>query len=144
MATDLEPKPRTAVLIDAENISSKHAKTIVEILRQRQGVYQFRAYGSKATCKGWIEKLQQYHPRRTTPLKTGKSNVVDMTLMLDAMVYVLRHGVTHVCIVSNDTDYVPLIRKLKELQCRTTIMGELTASKPLRKSCDDFVLLKQA
>jgi uncharacterized LabA/DUF88 family protein len=67
-----------------------------------------------------------------------------MTLMLDAMVYVLRHGVSHVCVVSSDSDFVVLMRHLKAYGCRTTVLGESKTKKPLRKVCDEFVLLKPA
>ncbi len=136
--------PRTAILIDAENVSWKYADTVITAVRSIGGAVQFRAYGNKATCKGWMKSLEKHKPRRTTPLKTGKPNCVDMTLMLDAMVYVLRHQVSHVCIVSSDTDFLPLVRQLKALECRTTVMGETKASKSLRKACDEFVLLKHA
>lgn len=79
-----------------------------------------------------------------TPQKTGKGNVVDMTIMLDAMVYVLREKVSHMCIVTSDLDYVPLLRHLKQLDCQTTVFGETKAPKPLRNACDEFVLLKKA
>jgi len=136
--------PRIAVLIDAENVSWKHADAVVAKARAAAGVVQFRAYGNKATCKGWLDALKPHRPKRTSPQKTGKPNAVDMTLMLDAMVYVLRHQVSHVCIVSSDTDYVPLVRHLKALDCRTTVLGEAKTSKALRKACDEFVLLKKA
>ena len=136
--------PRIAVLIDAENVSSRYASEVVEKVRSLNGLVQFRAYGTKSSCKGWMEALKGKPVRRTSPQPTGKPNTADITLMLDAMVYVLRHQVSHICVVSSDTDFVALMRHLKTFGCKTTVLGEVKASKPLRKSCDEFVLLKKA
>jgi hypothetical protein len=135
--------PRVAVLIDAENVSYAHASSILGEIRKRGGTVEVSAYGSKAVCKGWMEQLKEFQPRRKTPQKTGKSNVVDMTIMPDAMVYVLREKVSHMCIVASDKDYVPLLRHLKELDCHTTVLGEVKCPKALRKACDEFVLLER-
>jgi hypothetical protein len=136
--------PRVAVLIDAENVSHAYAASILGEIRRRGGTVEVSAYGSKAVCKGWMEQLKGLQPRRTTPQKTGKSNVVDMTIMLDAMVYVLREKVSHMCIVASDKDYIPLLRHLRELHCHTIVLGEEKSPKTLRKACDEFVLLKKA
>jgi hypothetical protein len=136
--------PRVAVLIDAENVSYKHAEAILDQIRKFGGTVEVGAYGSKAVCKGWMEQLKGIQPRRMSPQKTGKGNVVDMTIMLDAMVYVLREKVSHMCIVTSDRDYVPLLRHLKQLDCQTTVFGESKTPKPLRNACDQFILLKQA
>ena len=144
MALEEGSKPRIAVLIDAENVSWKHASAVVEKVRSLDGVVQFRAYGAKSSCKGWMEALKGKPIHRTSPPPTGKPNTADMTLMLDAMVYVLRHHVSHVCVVSSDADFVTLMRHLKVYGCTTTVLGEAKAKKSLRTACDEFVLLKQA
>ncbi|MDX1716154.1 MAG: NYN domain-containing protein [Anderseniella sp.] len=136
--------PRVAVLIDAENVSYKHASAVIEKVKSLNGKVQFRAYGRKTACKGWLEALEGKPVYRTSPLPTGKPNTADITLMLDAMVYVLRHGVSHICVVSSDTDFVALMRHLKSYGCKTTVLGESKSKKPLRKACDEFVLLKKA
>jgi len=135
---------RIAVLIDAENVPYKHAAMIVDKVKSFKGPVQFRTYGRKDACKGWLEALKGKSVHRTSPQPTGKPNAADMTLMLDAMVYVLRHSVSHVCVVSSDSDFVVLMRHLKAYGCRTTVLGEPKTKKALRKACDEFVLLKQA
>jgi hypothetical protein len=135
---------RIAVLIDAENVSWKHASAVVNRVKLLDGVVTFRAYGAKSSCKGWMEALKGKPVHRTSPQPTGKPNTADITLMLDAMVYVLRHQVSHICVVSSDTDFVALMRHLKPLRCKTTVMGEAKSRKSLRNACDEFVLLKKA
>ena len=136
--------PRIAVLIDAENVSYRHAPAVIEKVKALNGAVQFRAYGRKAACKGWMEALKGKSVHRTSPLPTGKPNTADITLMLDAMVYVLRHRVSRVCVVSSDTDFVALMRHLRSYGCQTMVLGESKAKKPLRNACDEFDLLKQA
>ena len=136
--------PRVAVLIDAENVSWKHSSSIVEALEQEQGPVEYKVYGRKEACKGWLIALKRHQPRRLSPVPTGKPNATDVHLMLDAMVYLLMERVQHMYLVSNDRDYLPLLRQLKSFDCKTTVIGDSQGSKPLRKACDEFVLLKKA
>ena len=91
-----------------------------------------------------MDQLKAFKPRSISPDATGKPNVVDMTMMLDAMVYLLRHRVSHMYLVTSDADFVPLIRKLRLHKCRTVVCAQTNASEYLRKACDEFVLLKPA
>jgi uncharacterized protein (TIGR00288 family) len=136
--------PRIAVLIDAENVSWKHAHEVVSTVHQVGGSVIYNTYGREDVCQGWMTQLKAFKPRMITPEPTGKPNAVDMTMMLDAMVYMLRHRVSHMYLVTSDADFVPLIRKLKLHKCRTVVCAEAKASDYLRKACDEFVLLKKA
>jgi hypothetical protein len=135
--------PRVAVLIDAENVSYKHAEAILDQIRKFGGTVEVGAYGSKAVCKGWMEQLKGIQPRRMSPQKTGKGNVVDMAMMLDAMVFLLRQKVSHMYLVTSDSDFIPLVRKLKLHKCRAVVFAEDKASDRLKSECDEFVLLKR-
>lgn len=136
--------PRIAVMIDADNVSWKHAHEIVKTVHLEGGSVVYSAYGREAACQGWMEELKAFKPRINTPAPTGKPNAADMTLMLDAMVYLLRHRVSHMYLVTSDTDFVPLVRKLKQHKCRTVVCAEGKASDSLKNECDEFVLLKNA
>ena len=136
--------PRIAVLIDAENVSSRHAHDVVRTVQLVGGSVIYNAYGSEAVCQGWMSELKVLKPRMITPELTGKPNAADMTMMLDAMVYLLRHKVTQMYLVTSDADFVPLVRKLKRYKCRTVVCAEAKASETLRNACDEFVLLEKA
>jgi hypothetical protein len=87
----------------------QHGEGRVKLL---DGVVTFRAYGEKSSCKGWMEELSrvQTRPPHLSPAYRESQHRRHGTLMLDAMVYVLRHQVSHMClVVSSDTDFVPLI-----------------------------------
>ena len=136
--------PRIAVMIDADNMSWKYAHEVVNAVQLQSGSVVYSAYGREASCEGWVDQLKAFKPRSISPDATGKPNVADMTLMLDAMVYMLRHRVKHMYLVTSDTDFVPLLRKLKVFNCHSVLLADERANETLRKSCDEFVLLKPA
>jgi len=136
--------PRIAVMIDADNVSWKHAHEVVRTVHLLGGSVVYSTYGRETACEGWLKELKAFKPRCVTPLPTGKPNATDMTMMLDAMVYLLRERVSHMYLVTSDSDFVPLVRKLKQYRCRTVVFAEGKASECLRNECDEFVLLEKA
>lgn len=136
--------PRVAVLIDAENVSAKHAHEIVQVVHLSGGSVVYSVYGREEACRPWNHELKAFKPRSTSPEKTGKSNAADMTMMLDAMVFLLRQKVSQMYLVTSDSDFIPLVRKLKLHKCRTVVFAEDKASDRLKTECDEFVLLKKA
>jgi hypothetical protein len=136
--------PRVAVLIDAENVSAKHAHEIVKTVHLNGGSVLYSMYGKENACRPWLAELKAFKPLVVSPEPTGKSNAADMTMMLDAMVLLLRQKVSQMYLVSSDADFVPLIRKLRRHKCRSVVFAEKKATEPLKSECDQFILLKKA
>jgi hypothetical protein len=136
--------PRVAVLIDAENVSCRHAHDIVQAVHLAGGSVVYNVYGREEACRPWKQELKAFKPRSTSPEPTGKSNAADMAMMLDAMVFLLRQKVSHMYLVTSDSDFIPLVRKLKLHKCRAVVFAEDKASDRLKSECDEFVLLRKA
>jgi hypothetical protein len=133
-----------ALLIDAENVSHHFSEQILcEVDAIGDRVSEVHVYGVKTSCRGWMKALHHRCAKRTSLPPTGKNNRSDMALILDAILMPFRDGITHICLASSDTDFVPLLRRLKSEGCRTTIFAESKARRSLRQCADRFVLLRR-
>src|SRR5437868_15209601 len=80
--------PRLAVLIDADNASSKMVDGLFEEIAKLGEASVRRIYGdfSSSRSKGWADVLSKYalDPRQQFAYTTGK-NASDITLVIEAM-----------------------------------------------------------
>ena len=148
----MEEQQRIALLIDAENISAQYAGYIMEEVAN-YGVCSYkRIYGSwdrivHTKWEGEINKnslkpMMQFNNTR------GK-NATDSALIIDAMDILYRGNVDGFCIVSTDSDFTSLARRLMESGKLVIGMGESDkATEALENAYDKFVyidvLAKQA
>lgn len=124
MPTSLTPSRRTALLIDADNVSTDIAAQVIE--RLHAGGYllqQRRAYGSVQKAGEFAEFCRD-HAIRFLPSTFAGPNATDIALAIDAVEMVLRQPLDEVVLVSSDMDYSPLIVRLRELGCRVTGFGQ--------------------
>lgn len=143
---------RIALLIDAENISAQYADYIMEEVGNYGTCSYKRIYGSwdrivKTKWEGEINKnslkpMMQFNNTR------GK-NASDSALIIDAMDILYTGGVDGFCIVSSDSDFTALARRLMEAGMMVIGMGESDkATEALENAYDKFVyidvLAKQA
>ena len=69
-----------------------------------------------------------------------EKNKVDNKIKKDARRLITQHkNVDIVCIATNDSDYVDIIRELRSMGKRVVVIGEKQASESLRTSCNRFV-----
>lgn len=104
-----------ALLIDGENISAELAVHILAAAGSVGGVTIRRVYGNwrHPTLSAWqmmahhygFQTIHSAHP------VAGK-NATDIALTVDAM-DLLHQGIRHFCLASSDTDYIPLMRRLR-------------------------------
>jgi len=143
---------RIALLIDAENISAQYADYIMDEVSNYGTCSYKRIYGSwdkivKTKWEGEINKnslkpMMQFNNTR------GK-NASDSALIIDAMDILYTGGVDGFCIVSSDSDFTSLARRLMEAGMLVIGMGESDkATEALENAFDKFVyidvLAKQA
>lgn len=116
--------PRTALLIDADNVSTEIAAQVLERLAASGHLLlQRRAYGSVQKAGEFAEFCRE-HAIRFLPSTFAGPNATDIALAIDAVEMVLRQPVDEVVLVSSDMDYSPLIVRLRELGCRVTGYGQ--------------------
>ena len=83
--------------------------------------------------------LQGMHQMQTV---TGK-NAADIALAIDAMDLFYRDHVTRFCIVGSDSDYTPLVLRLRSAGCIVIGIGEPKTSATLVKAYTVFVSTDQ-
>ena len=66
--------------------------------------------------------LEQRHHGRTTP---GK-NATDIAMVVDAMDILYSSAIEHFCLVTSDSDYTPLVLRLRSAGCQVFGIGKPT------------------
>ena len=135
-----------ALLIDGENISPDLAAQMLVEAGKFGGVMIRRVYGNLTSpnMQGWKEMMTHYalqgmHQMQTV---TGK-NAADIALAIDAMDLFYRDRVTRFCIVGSDSDYTPLVLRLRSAGCIVIGIGEPKTSATLVKAYTVFVSTDQ-
>ena len=132
-----------AVLIDADNISSKYAATIFEEL-EKYGLSTYRRiYGNWSRGNGWSEgMLLEYSimPVQQFSYTSGK-NATDMAMVIDAMDILFKNKVQGFCLVTSDSDFTRLAMRLREENMFVLGMGESKTPVALTRACNKFIHL---
>ena len=136
-----------AVLVDADNISHRKIKDILDEIANYGTPTIKRIYGDFTNPKfaAWKEVLLE---NSITPIQqyaytTGK-NATDSALIIDAMDILHKEGVDGFCIVSSDSDYTRLASRIRESGREVLGFGEKKTPKPFIKSCDKFIYVEEA
>lgn len=136
---------RFAVLIDADNVSDKYIKVILDEISNEGIITYKRIYGdwTKPTLTSWktvllnhsITPMQQYN------YTTGKSST-DSAMIIDAMDILYSKNVDGFCIVSSDSDFTRLAVRLRESGMYVIGMGEKKTPNPFISACNRFKYLE--
>lgn len=132
-----------ALLIDADNVSTKYVKIIFDELSSYGTVSIRRIYGNWAKKYDWNESsLLEYsiQPIQQFDYTKGK-NATDMLMVIDAMDILYSGNVDGFCIVTSDSDFTKLAMRLREDRMYVIGMGESKTPAALVKACDRFVHL---
>ncbi|MDE6925654.1 MAG: NYN domain-containing protein [Acetatifactor sp.] len=136
-------KMQLAVLIDADNVSSKYAATIFEEL-ENYGLSTYRRiYGNWSRGNGWTEGILLEHsimPVQQFSYTTGK-NATDMAMVIDAMDILYKNKVQGFCLVTSDSDFTRLAMRLREENMFVLGMGESKTPQALTRACNKFIHL---
>lgn len=136
-------KMQLAVLIDADNVSSRYAATIFEEL-ENYGLSTYRRiYGNWSKGNGWTEGILLEHsimPVQQFSYTTGK-NATDMAMVIDAMDILYKNKVHGFCLVTSDSDFTRLAMRLREENMFVLGMGESKTPQALTRACNKFIHL---
>lgn len=135
---------KLAVLIDAENISSKYIDVILSEANNLGDVIYKRIYGNWTSPQmaSWrntildnaIQPIQQYS-------NTSGKNSSDSALIIDTMDLLYRDNLDGFCIVSSDSDFTRLASRLRESQKYVLGMGESKTPRSFISACNKFLYL---
>ncbi len=133
-----------AILIDADNVTDKYIKIILEETANYGIATYKRIYGdwTSTRMKSWkpvlldnsIIPIQQYS------YTTGK-NATDSAMIIDAMDILYSNTVDGFCIVSSDSDFTRLVARLREDGKQVIGMGESKTPQPFVSACNQFKYL---
>lgn len=143
---NVQPQDSIALLIDADNSPSSKIDFIISELASHGVVNIRRAYGNwtKRGLSGWIEVLHGYaiQPMQSFDLVKGK-NATDMSLLIDAMDILYTKNIQTFCLVSSDSDFTPLIQRLRADGKKVIGFGDQKTPEPFIASCTHFLYLDE-
>ena len=130
-----------AVLIDADNISSKYIGTIMDEISKKGRATVKRIYGdwTKPQFEPWKDVNLEYSitPIQQYSYTTGK-NATDSPMIIDAMDILYSGTVDGFCLVSSDSDFTRLAARLREAGMDVIGMGKQQTPVPFVKACAEF------
>lgn len=138
---------KIALFIDADNISAKFGKQIIDTLESRGEIFIRRIYGNweKISLHGWNECILNFSLRAVQqPDFAAGKNATDMSLTIDAMDVLYGGHANIFALVSNDSDFTPLVIRLREGGMNVIGMGNDNASISFRNACNEFINLDKA
>lgn len=141
----IKDEMKIAILIDADNVSAKYIKPIME------EVYKYGTPTVKRIYSDWTKPHQtkwknvllnnSIMPIQQYSYTVGK-NSSDSTLIIDAMDILYTGTVNGFCIVSSDSDFTRLAARLRESGAFVLGMGERKTAGPFIAACDKFTYLE--
>ena len=132
---------RFAVLIDADNVSDKYIKVILDEISNDGIITYKRIYGdwTKPSLSSWKSVLLNHSitPMQQYNYTTGKSST-DSAMIIDAMDILYSGNVDGFCLVSSDSDFTRLAARLRESGMYVIGMGEKKTPNPFIAACNRF------
>ena len=135
-----DPEPRVAVLVDCDNTTPEILEYALRVVAQFGRVVLRRGFGNHSTLANkWQEALVRlaFTPCLQYQYAAGK-NTSDIALALDAMEALFDSRASLFCIVTSDSDFAYLCRKLRERGATVYIVGEAKSPDALRNASDQF------
>jgi uncharacterized protein (TIGR00288 family) len=141
-----QSRTRVALLIDGENSTSALIASLLAEAEKLGEVIIRRVYGnwSLSSMHGWQESARHYglEQRHHGQTASGK-NATDIALTVDAMDILHSGTVDHFCLATSDSDYTPLVARLRSAGCTVIGIGKPTTPIALQTACTAFIALDQ-
>lgn len=143
--TDTDKNMRLAVLIDADNAPRDCLNGIMEEVAIYGTPNIKRAYGDWSTrnLAGWKQELLD---NSVTPMQqfayTKGKNSTDSAMIIDAMDILYSGNTDGFVLVSSDSDFTGLARRLREDGVFVIGIGEQKTPKPLIAACNKFIYIE--
>ena len=132
---------KIAILVDGDNAQAKLLKPILEEVSKYGKATIRRIYGDWTIpqMNSWKEKLNDlsFNPIQKFAYTTGK-NSTDSSMIIDAMDILHDKIVDGFCIVSSDSDYTGLAKRIREDGVFVMGIGVKTTPNAFVQSCEVF------
>ena len=121
----MNTQQRVMLLIDADNVSADVIdQAVAQVHAEHGAIHVRRAYCTAESALVNLKLFKAHSIRPIVNLSTGK-NSTDISLAVDAMDLVISERPQVVVIVSSDSDFAPLVIRLREKGCRVEGIGQL-------------------
>lgn len=144
MSEPIDSDLRFAILIDADNVSDKYIKIILEEVANSGIATYKRIYGDWTSQRltSWKNVLLENSiiPMQQYSYTYGKSST-DSAMIIDAMDILYSGNVDGFAIVSSDSDFTRLAARLRESGMQVIGMGEQKTPQPFISACNSFKYL---
>lgn len=133
---------QVAVLVDCDNTSPEVMGYALQVVAQFGRVVMRRGYGNHQTLANkWQEALVRmaFTPCLQYQYASGK-NTSDIALALDAQEALFDGRADTFCLVTSDSDFAYLCRKLRERGATVLIVGEAKTPDALQNASDQFFM----
>jgi uncharacterized protein (TIGR00288 family) len=141
MSAHISPvENRVAVLVDCDNTTPAILEYGLRMVAQFGRVVLRRGYGNHTSLTNkWQEALVRlaFTPCLQFQYAPGK-NTADIALALDALEAMFDKRAECFCVVTSDSDFAYLCRKLRERGAKVLIVGETKTPAALRNASDQF------
>jgi len=131
-----------ALLIDADNASHTGIDPVLTVLAELGQVNIRRAYGNwaKPALSNWNKITHRYglQPMQQFDLTKGK-NATDMAMTIDAIDLLNAGKVDGFGIMSSDSDFTPLVTRLRQDGLLVYGFGNANAPEAFRTACTRFI-----
>lgn len=140
----MDKQDKIAVLVDAENISQKYIKLVLDEVSDYGVATYKRIYGdfSNPGVMSWQDKLREF---ALTPIfqfnYTKGKNASDSALIIDAMDILYSGDIDGFCLVTSDSDFTKLAVRLREAGMKVIGMGEQKTPNSFVAACETFKFL---
>ncbi len=116
--------PHVMLLIDADNVTVDVIEQALHLVLERHGAAHVRrAYCTAELALKHMKLFKAHSIRPMVNVSTGK-NSTDIALAVDAMDLVIGERPDVVVLVSSDSDFAPLVIRLRERGCRVEGIGQ--------------------
>ena len=138
----MQPNRKLMLMIDGDNAEAKFLPQILTEVQKYGVIKTRRVYGdwSKAQLDSWkdILHIHALNPTQQFNYTPGK-NATDMALTVDAMDLICGGQVDGICIVSSDSDYTPLVTRIRSKGLFVMAIGRKNTPRAFVGACDVFV-----
>jgi len=135
-----------ALLIDADNATARGIDPVLTVLAELGQVNIRRAYGNwaKPALSKWSEITHRFglQPVQQFDLTKGK-NATDMAMTIDAIDLLFRGKVDGFGIMSSDSDFTPLVTRLRQDGLIVFGFGSAKAPKAFQTACTRYIDIDQ-
>ncbi|GGZ22713.1 NYN domain-containing protein [Asticcacaulis endophyticus] len=133
-----------AILIDGDNFPTAHISDALSKLETHGTCTVRRLYcdWTRDNASVW-KKIVLKHGLQTIQqlaFSTGK-NATDFAITIDAMDLMYSHKYDGICLLTSDSDFTPLVLRLRQNGLKVYGVGEHKAPLPLREACTQFITL---